>query len=119
MESGLLGPAGSLKQCEWWSLQQRGQERSLLQLKQAHLPQLPPGNAETQCSALSKYMSSFLSDPDLPLQSLMLAKQEKEERLDRGKWAQRALHREDCGPSSGSQEQESWIGRGPRPETGQ
>lgn len=43
-------------------------------------PPSPPGNAKTQFSALSKYMSSFESDSDLPFQSLLLAKQERKMR---------------------------------------
>lgn len=83
MESSLLGPASSLRHCEWGSPQQRRQEGSLLRLKHVPPPPSPPGSAKTQFSALSKHMSSFRSDPDLPLQSLVLAKQKRK----MGDWA--------------------------------
>lgn len=65
-------------------------------------------------------MSSFLSDPDLPQQSLMLAKQRRKKR----DWACRTSGLRGphvgwiLGPSSGSQEQESWTGTGPMLERG-
>lgn len=65
-------------------------------------------------------MSSFLSDPDLPSQSFLLAKQRRKKR----DWACRTSGlRGPCmgrilGPSSGSQEQESLIGTGPMLERG-